>query len=131
MAITIVDTSTIPGQGYASIITKRDAATLMSHITKILKPGSIITTDEWTAYNALAEYAYIHRTVCHKYHFVDPVTKEHTQNVESYNNKLKLALKEKKGIFNDRKQEFCEYFMFCDIFKDDPYHKMIDLLSLK
>lgn len=36
---------------------------------------------------------FIHRTVTHKCHFVDPITGAHIQNVESYNNKLRFKIK--------------------------------------
>ena len=128
-AITIVDTSSKPAIGYAAIVQKRDSETLLSHIEKIVLPGSIISTDEWSAYNSLSNNGYTHQTVCHKYHFVEPSTGVHTQHVESLNNKIKKAIKERMGLYNHIKNDFLEYFMFIDYFKDDAYEKMLTLLE--
>ncbi|KAG0433323.1 hypothetical protein DMUE_5422, partial [Dictyocoela muelleri] len=85
-AITVVDTSKIPSVGYAEIVPARDANTLLPIINRVVSAGSIIYTDEWSAYNNLGNTdKYIHRKITHKYNFVDPISGVHTQNVESFN----------------------------------------------
>ena len=60
----------------------RDAETLLPLIRQFILPGSVIVSDEWAAYRRIPEYGYQHRTVNHSEHFVDPVTGNHTQNIE-------------------------------------------------
>ena len=61
----------------------RDAATLLPIIANHVKPGSIVYSDEWSAYNQLsATTGHIHRTVNHSLCFVDPATGAHPQGVE-------------------------------------------------
>ena len=73
-------------------------------IKNVNREGSIIYTDEWKEYNNLTENNFNHYVVCHKYHFVNPITGVHTQHVESYNNKLKKKIKLANGIKNDNKR---------------------------
>ncbi|KRH94354.1 hypothetical protein M153_2890004847 [Pseudoloma neurophilia] len=55
-----------------------------------MRLGSIIYTDEWAAYRNIGENQnYEHKTICHKYKFIDYETGVHTQHVESYNNTIK------------------------------------------
>ena len=90
----MTDSSTIPSKGNTEIVESRDASTLLPIIERVERPGSIIYTDEWASYNALGRNDnYRHKTVCHKYNFVDPSTLVHTQNVESFNNKIKCEIK--------------------------------------
>ncbi|KCZ74954.1 hypothetical protein H311_04076 [Anncaliia algerae PRA109] len=103
-AIVITDTSFKPKKGYVEIITKRDSATFLEIINHIILPNSIIFTDKWNAYKNISNNNYTHKTVNHKYHFVDPRTGVHMQNVESYNNKLKYKMS--KGIQNNGESIF-------------------------
>ncbi|KAG0421694.1 hypothetical protein DMUE_6272, partial [Dictyocoela muelleri] len=117
-ALTMVDTSSSPSKGYAEIITNRTAETIMPIILRVVRPGSIIYTDEWRAYNSIANHnEYQHEKITHKYHFVDPITGVHTQNVESFNNKLKLFIKSQRGCLASQRSELIKYFLFIDTFK--------------
>lgn len=56
-------------------VLSRDAATLLPIIDHWVAPGSIIWTDRWAAYGQLRNrpgMAYVHGTVNHTLHFVDP-----------------------------------------------------------
>ena len=97
-ALTIVDTSHKPALGYAEVIKNKSGEILIPISQRIVIPGSIIHTDEHKTYRLLIEKGYIHDTVCHKYNFMDPITGVHTQHVESYNNRIKLEIKKRKGI---------------------------------
>ncbi|MGL6009322.1 MAG: transposase [Culicoidibacterales bacterium] len=97
--LTMVDTSTSPALGYVACVANRKAETLLPIITSVVRPGSKILTDEFKAYDSLIhDPRYFLRRVCHKYNFVCPISGNHTQHVESFNNKLKLAIKKCKGI---------------------------------
>ena len=74
---------------------------------------------------------FVHQSVCHKYHFKDPITGVHTQNVESYNNKIKHQIKEVRGLDDDKREDFLKEFMWLDYHKDLSFDKIIKLLELK
>ena len=64
---------------------KRDAATLLPLISRWIEwilPGSVVHTDEWSAYNGLTAAAYTHHSASHSIQFVDPVTGVHTNTQE-------------------------------------------------
>ena len=56
--------------------------------------------------------SYEHINVVHKYNFVCPVTGTHTQNVERWNNKLKLKIKVKRLNSFGRSNFFQEFFFW-------------------
>ena len=56
---------------------RRDAATLNSLIKNWVIPGSILYTDEWSAYNSLVTEGYTHDSVNHSFQFVNPKTGVH------------------------------------------------------
>ncbi|KAG0440025.1 hypothetical protein DMUE_2041, partial [Dictyocoela muelleri] len=129
-AITIVDTPTIPALGYAEIVESHSADILIPIIDRVVRPGSYISTDEWAAYGKIESLnGYIHSTVCHKYHFVDPNTHTHTQHVESLNNKIKYEIKKRRGFINSQKGDFLTYFLFIDHHKDDALTKILDIIK--
>ncbi|KCZ78823.1 hypothetical protein H311_00141 [Anncaliia algerae PRA109] len=41
---------------------------------------------------------YIHKNVCHKYNFLNPVDGTHTQSVKPINNSSKYDIKKCKGV---------------------------------
>lgn len=123
----IVDTSTQPATGFATMIADRTSATIIPIIERVVRPGSIIHTDEARSYLSLKKYE--HSSVCHKYHFVDPITGVHTQHVESWNNKIKSSIKQCHGIDEDKREAFLQEFMFLDSFKNS-YEKIFELLHV-
>lgn len=71
--------------GYITFVQKRDAATLLPIIEKVvLHPTLIIISDDWAAYRGLANLPknYIHQTVNHSRNFVNHTDGAHTNNVE-------------------------------------------------
>ena len=64
------------------------------------RPNTTIFSDEWSAYNRVQQLPNVinHETVNHSLHFVDPTTGVHTQNVESYWNRVKGKFKRMKGV---------------------------------
>ena len=90
----IADTSHKPAITYIEAVEKRDAATLLPIIQKIVRPGSIVVSDEWAAYRKIqSELQLEHRTVNHSLNFVNPENGAHTQNIESYWAKVKYKFK--------------------------------------
>ncbi|KCZ74470.1 hypothetical protein H311_04565, partial [Anncaliia algerae PRA109] len=129
-ALTIVDTSEKPGLGYCQIVDKRDSTTLIPIISRIVRPGSIIHTDEWKAYIKLNQSNFDHKTIRHKFNFVDPITGIHTQNVESFNNKLKLFIKNQRGCKADSRNDLCNLFLFLDHYKNKAFLKFLELIKV-
>ena len=68
---------------YMELVSKRTAAVLLPIIQKIVEVGATVISDQWNAYNHLAELGFPHYTVDHSRFFVNPNSREiHTQNIE-------------------------------------------------
>jgi hypothetical protein len=52
--------------------------------------GSTIHSDEWRAYSNLSDHGYVHKTVNHQLHFIDPKTEANTQSIESTWRRVKV-----------------------------------------
>ncbi len=96
----MVDTSVTPALGYMEIVPERTAATLLPIIQQHVKPGTIVHSDEWASYRRVSSLPAVaqHSTVNHSITFVNPTTGTHTQNVESYWNRVKTKFKRMKGV---------------------------------
>ena len=95
----VISTEHHPCRGYFEVVRRRDSATLMHILRRVLLPGSEIHTDDWGAYRNLHLYVpnvAVHRTVIHQHNFVDPVTGVHTQEAESAWAHLKYHVKRGK-----------------------------------
>ena len=100
--------------GYMEVVQRRDAATLLQIINAHTAPGSIIHSDMWASYNRVQRLPPVaaHNTVNHSRHFVDPVTGVHTQNIESYWNRVKTKLKRMKGCHAHQLPSYLDEFMW-------------------
>ena len=108
----IVDTSYKPALGYMQIVNRRDSATLLPIIQASVAPGSIVHSDEWSAYRQIqSQTGLTHRTVNHSLHFVSP-TGVHTNNVESYWNRAKMKIKAMRGCTRDELSLYLDEFMW-------------------
>ena len=97
----MVDTSQVPPLGVMEIVQRRDAATLLHIIQSHVRPGSIIWSDEWAAYYRRVQQlpsVMQHQVVNHSIEFVNSTTGVHTQNVESYWNRVKTKFKRMNGV---------------------------------
>ena len=96
----MVDTSHTPALGIITMVPQRDAATLLPIITQHIRPGSIVWSDQWAAYRRVQTLtpAAQHQTVNHSIEFINPTTGVHTQNIESYWNRVKTKFKRMKGV---------------------------------
>jgi hypothetical protein len=56
------------------------------------------------------------------------VTGVHTQNVESYNNKIKMRIKAVKGISKNEHCSFLNEFMWKEL-KENVFERVVDLLK--
>ncbi|KCZ75019.1 hypothetical protein H311_04010, partial [Anncaliia algerae PRA109] len=64
-------------------VADRSADTLLPIITRIVRPGSTIHSDEWRSYKGLTDSGYNYQTVNHSLHFVNPMNGVHMQRIES------------------------------------------------
>lgn len=130
-ALTMVDISTTPARGFAKMISDRSAETLISNIEQVVRPRTHIQTDEWAGYRPLSQMnIFSHSTITHKYNFVDPITGVHTQQVESFNNKIKTDIKTQRGVRKNLRENFLSFFSFLDTFKDNAFEKILLLLKI-
>lgn len=79
------------------VVPDRRAATLIPLIDSLIQEGSVIMSDEWKGYNPLRENGFVHYTVNHKRHFVDPHTLVHTQEIERQWVDAKAFMKRARG----------------------------------
>lgn len=100
------------GTVYFLSVPKRDTVTLAPVIGSIIQPGSIVTSDEWKAYNFLSTNGYIHLTVNHSTNFVDPMTSAHTQRIESMWAAAKLWRRTHGYKSKDALQEYLHEFCY-------------------
>jgi len=64
------------------IVDKIDCETLLSIIVQEIEPETTIYSDKWRVYNTHKEHSFLHQTVNHSKHFIDPRTGSQTQTIE-------------------------------------------------
>lgn len=67
-------------------VLRRNEITLRAIIQRHVAPGTTIMSDQWRAYTNVARWPnfnYLHETVNHDQHFVNPATGANTQRIES------------------------------------------------
>ena len=109
----MVDTTHQPAIGYMRVVARRDAATLLPIIRQFVRPGSVVWSDEWRAYSQVGTLPNVasHSIVNHNVTFVDPTTGTHTQNAESYWNRVKIKLKRMRGCHEHQLPTYLDEFM--------------------
>ena len=100
----LVDTSQTPSFGYVEIVQRRDAATLLPIINAHTAQGNVVSLPESTATTPNISSP--------SRHFVDPTTGVHTQNIESYWNRVKTKLKRMKGCHAHQLPSYLDEFMW-------------------
>ena len=129
----VVSTAYSPARGYFEVVDRRDRATLMPILQRVLLPGTEVHSDDWGAYSNLPAHAatvQTHRVVVHAANFLDPVTGVHTQEVESAWSRLKYKMKMRKGVRNYDLQSFLNEHMWRDWRGDvDVFDSIIPVIS--
>ena len=91
------------GIGVLRVVPNRNRATLLPIIEEFVMPGSTIHSDQWGAYMGGAIDAlpvippYVHHSVNHTNHFVDPINHADTNSVECFWKNLKMKFKAMSG----------------------------------
>lgn len=119
----LVDTSTVPCLGYMEIVESRSATALLPIINRVVRPGTVIHSDQWKAYsNIQRDLGFEHHTVNHSVCFVDPHTGVHTQAIESYWGRHKSRIKSMQGCKRDFLHSYLQEFMWRERNKPDLFH---------
>ena len=100
------------GSFFMELVPQRDAATLIPIIQRNILPGSTVWSDEWVAYNNLNALGYIHQTVNHSQHYVDPATGVHTNNIEARWSACKASFKRRYGITREHLPSYIDEYMW-------------------
>ena len=89
------DTTQFPALGVGCIVPDCTSQKFLLILWHCLRSGTIVHSDRWAAYNRVQQRQPVsqHQTVSHSLNFVDPTTAVHTQNVESYWNRVKRKFK--------------------------------------
>ena len=71
-------------------------------------------SDEWKAFRGIVRLPMwlLYRRVRHSQHFVDPITRYHTQNIERKWGELKAVIREKKGIHDKQLNSHIAEFLW-------------------
>ena len=92
-----------------------DSSNTVAHITATPpERDNSSHSDQWAAYNHVQHLASVtsHSTVNHSLHFIHPGTGIHTQNVESYWNRVKGKFKRMKGVHEEMMSSYLDEFIW-------------------
>ena len=108
------DTSYEPALGYMELVPDRRASTLLPIIQAYIKPGTTIRSEQWAAYSNVAQLPNVasHVTVNRCLHFVDQNTAVHTQNIESYWQRVKDRFKSMRGVSSEQLPGYLDEYMW-------------------
>ena len=92
-------------------VENRTAAMLLPIIQQYILPGTTVVSDLWCAYNTVGNLGYIHLTVNHSIHFVDPVTQATMNHVECMWARAKQRNKRENGTLRTSLDSYLIEFM--------------------
>lgn len=111
----------------------RSANTLIPIIRESIRPGTTIISDQWRAYNAIGNLGmnYVHQTVNHSVHFVDPLTAANTQTVESTWNTAKARNRRHNGTHRHMLDSYmCEFMWRKRLNGRNPFTVILQDISM-
>ena len=120
---------------FAVLVDHRDAPTLLPIINEFILPGTTIYSDQWAAYNNIANdthpQKYTHQTVNHSVNFVDSNTQIHTQNIENLWMCMKMKKKSQMGQHVSLLGTHLVEFMWRRRFAKRPFEYLIRSIQEK
>ena len=111
------DTSHQPALGFIQIVPDRTAATLLPIIQAHIALGTIVHSDEWSSYHPVGGL---------------PNVSSHTQNMESYWNRVKTKLKWMKRCHAHQLPSYLDEFLWRERFgttKSQAYSNIMNDIS--
>nr|CAD2183380.1 unnamed protein product [Meloidogyne enterolobii] len=110
---------------------KRDKDTLLSLITKHVRPDSTIFTDFWRGYADLFANGFEHYCVNHQLHFVNPETQANTNKIESQWRPIRKRLA-RGGVHKEKLADhLCEFLWRRDAkrHEKDTFNHLITIIA--
>ena len=102
----------VPLQDLEDQSVPRNRESLFPIIQKYIKPGSVIVSDCWKAYDTLDTLQYEHWRINHSLHFIDPEDPLiHTQNIERLWRDLKEYIR-RPGIRSKYLKQYVSRYLF-------------------
>ncbi len=101
------------GECFMHAVPDRSAQTLLPIIKECILPGTTIISDKWRAYSgieSIEDRNYKHYTVDHSKNFKDPISSEHTNQIESLWASAKMRNKKECGTSRSLLDSYmCEF----------------------
>lgn len=118
------------GSAKFEIVENRTADTLLEVITRNVRQGSIIHTDEWKSYNKLPTLGYFHDTVNHSKRFVSE-SGAHTQRIEAQWRQIRRRFHSGGVRHRDLRAYLAEYSWrrACRLSGNDSFESLLSLLQ--
>ena len=123
-----------PGESpraFLEVCADRKRETLEECILQHVQPGSIIVTDQFKSYNRLNRLGYYHYSVNHSKHFVDPITRAHTQRIEGFWKQVRKEAIPSTGIPIYYLRSYLASFLYRRKIGGDLKHFLEDLKKTK
>ena len=109
----------------------RKKETLVPLIQLWVKEHTTLCTDKLQSYVKLNEYGYTHESVNHSKNFVDPVTKAHTQRIESMWRWVRAKAVPKTGCLPSSLDYFLSAFSYRRIISGNFIRFLKDIFSIR
>ena len=120
-------------RGYFKVVDRHDVANLHPVIERCVRPGTEVHTDDWAAYRNIDRQINnvgAHQVEVHRRNFVDPRTGNHTQEIESCWDDLKLGQKLRRGIIREDMQSYLDERMWRQWRGGPPQHIVQNFLAI-
>jgi transposase len=118
------------GKVYTQIIKHAGKSEIRPIILKLIRKGSILYSDDWSAYRGLVFNGYQHFKVSHVHHEFSKKGTQHINSIESFWAFSKRRLLKFNGI---RRKDFYYYLKECEFrFNERPnlYKKILSILKI-
>lgn len=111
---------------FVEIVPDRSEATLLEIINRRIEKFTWIMSDRWKSYCHLDEHGYLHDTVNHSQHFINPIIPViHTQTIESRWSAMKRFLRRKGTNLSNNLSEYLVEYLYRKKFGDDIYEQLL------